>query len=50
MKMNVRESEMPEVYATSYRSWLSREEGGVCVGVVGMVMANSTQPVFRMFP
>lgn len=30
--------------------WLNRDEGGVCVGVVGMVMVNSTRRAFRMFP
>lgn len=35
---------------TVWNSWLSWAEVGACVGVVGMVMVNSTQRVFRMFP
>lgn len=35
---------------TLWNPWLNRDEGGVCVGVVGMVMVNSRQRVFRMFP
>lgn len=35
---------------TVWNSWLSWAEVGACVGVVGMVMVNSTQRVFRVFP
>lgn len=35
---------------TLWAPWLNSDAGGVCVGVVGMVMVNSTQRVFRMFP
>lgn len=35
---------------TLWNPWLNKDEGGVYVGVVGLVMVNSRQHVFRMFP